>query len=102
MNLEISKKQLFILAFTILINGLLTVGAYFLYVVPTNNTLEQNKSELKMTNQELSIIQNKLKQTSDQSIESTMELQKQVPVKRLLDQLLLDIEKAEIISDECN
>ncbi|MEH7504258.1 hypothetical protein V7152_19960 [Neobacillus drentensis] len=52
-----------------------------------------------MTNQELSIIQNKLKQTSDQSIESTMELQKQVPVKRLLDQLLLDIEKAEIISD---
>src|SRR5690606_27887187 len=28
-----------------------------------------------------------------------VELQKQVPVKRLLDQLLLDIEKSEIISD---
>ena len=99
MNLELSKKQLFILVIAFLIIGLLTVGAYFLYIVPTNNSLDEKKSELKMTNQELSIIQNKLKQTSDQTLESTMGLQMQVPVKRLLDQLLLDIEKAEIISD---
>lgn len=99
MNLEIPKKYIIILLLSIIMIGSLTAGAYYLYIHPVINKIEQKKSELKMENQELSIIQNKLKQAKDQTIQSTMALQQQVPVKRLLDQLLLDIEKAEIISD---
>ena len=99
MNIEWSKRHSIIIIFSVLMIIILSVGAYFLYIIPANNTLDQKKSELKMSNQELSIIQDKLKQTSSQTIQSSMELQKQVPVKRLLDQLLLNIEKAEIISD---
>ncbi|WML40715.1 pilus assembly protein PilO [Neobacillus sp. OS1-2] len=99
MNLELSKKHSVIIILSVLLIIIVTVGAYFLYIVPANNSLAQKKSALKMSNQELSIIQRKLKQTSSQTIQSSMELQKQIPVKRLLDQLLLNIEKAEIISD---
>ncbi|WP_040207786.1 pilus assembly protein PilO [Neobacillus jeddahensis] len=99
MNLELSRKHLIILIFSLVVIVLLAVGSYYLYIVPVQNNLELKKSELKTSTQELSIIRNKLKQASDQTVESTMELQEKVPVKRLQDQLLLNIEKAEIVSD---
>ncbi|MFE8696883.1 pilus assembly protein PilO [Cytobacillus sp. FJAT-53684] len=99
MNLQISKKQIFISIITILLVGALSAGAYFLFLQPVNEKLERKQTELKMANQELTIIENSLKQSNEKTVLSSMELQKQVPVKRLLDQLLLDIEKAEIISD---
>lgn len=98
MNLELTKKHILIIVFSVIVIGAITFSAYYLYIVPIKNSVEQKKTELKLANQELTIIQNKLKQTNDQTILSTMELQKQVPVKRLLDQLLLNIEKAEIVS----
>jgi type IV pilus assembly protein PilO len=82
----------------ILLLGIFTFGAYYLYVVPAKTKVEQKQSEYKMSTQELNIINNKLKQTSEQTVLSTMEIQKRVPVKRLLDQFFLDIEKSEIIS----
>ncbi|MBL4951237.1 pilus assembly protein PilO [Neobacillus sp. OS1-32] len=98
MTLEFSKKHTLGFILGLIVIGLLAVLAYYVYIIPINTNLDQKKSELKMTNQELTIYQNKLKQTSNQTIVSSMELQQQVPVKRMLDQLLLDIEKAEIIS----
>ncbi|MBU8879562.1 pilus assembly protein PilO [Bacillus sp. FJAT-29790] len=99
MNLQISKKQLGIIVLAILIIGALSAGAYLLLLQPVYEKLERKHTELEMANQELTIIENSLKQSKEKTVLSSMELQKQVPVKRLLDQLLLNIEKAEIISD---
>lgn len=99
MNLRISKKQAGIIVLAILLIGALFAGAYFLFLQPLADNLDRKQTELNMANQELTIIENKLKQSTEQIMVSSMELQKEVPVKRLLDQLLLDIEKAEIISD---
>ena len=82
-----------------LLVGALFAGSYFLFLQPLTDKLDRKQTELDMASQELTIIENSLEQSTKQTILSSMELQKEVPVKRLLDQLLLDLEKAEIISD---
>lgn len=99
MNLRISKKQAGLIFLVILLLVSFVAGAYFLFIKPVNDQLERKQSELKMANQGLEMIENSLKRSTEKTIENSMELQKKVPVKRLLDQLLLNIDKAEIISD---
>ncbi|PAE23978.1 pilus assembly protein PilO [Bacillus sp. 7894-2] len=99
MNREISKKQLvYVLLALVFISGI-GFGSYYLFIKPVNEKMDRKQSELQMATQQLTIIENNLQQLNEQTVLSTVELQKQVPVKRLLDQLLLDIEKSEIISD---
>jgi type IV pilus assembly protein PilO len=98
-NLQLSKKHLLIIFLSILLLGGAIAGAYYLLILPVHEQLDRKETELKLASQELTIIENKLADTNEKTILSTMELQKQVPVKRMLDQLLLDLEKAEVISD---
>ncbi|WP_336989544.1 pilus assembly protein PilO [Bacillus infantis] len=99
MNLQLSKKNLIILTAGLLLAIGLTAGSYYIFVLPLHDQLSRKQNELQMANQQLTIVESNLTQTNEKTILTTMELQKQVPVKRLLDQLLLDIEKAEVISD---
>lgn len=99
MNFQMTKKQVSLIIGSIILLGALAYGAYYLLLKPINDKLEWKKTELEMANQESVIIENSLKQSNEKTFLSSMELQKQVPVKRLLDQLMLDIEKAEIMSD---
>lgn len=57
------------------------------------------QNELDTEKQLLQVLQNKTKQAEERTIQSTMELQKEVPVKPLVEQFLLDLDKAEIISN---
>lgn len=99
MNREISKKQLLYVLLTLVFIAGIAFGSYYLFIKPVNDKMDRKQSELQMATQQLTIIENNLQQMNEQTVLSTVELQKQVPVKRLLDQLLLDIEKSEIISD---
>ena len=99
MNLQISKKQMGLIFLVIIFMVSLVAGVYYLFMKPLNEQLERKHSELEMANQGLVLVEDQLKQLTEKTVISSMKLQKQVPVKRLLDQLLLDIEKAEIISD---
>ncbi|MEH6989120.1 pilus assembly protein PilO [Cytobacillus firmus] len=99
MNREISKKQLVFALLALILIGGIAFGGYYLFIKPVNEKMDRKQSELQVASQQLTIIENNLQQMNDQKVMSTIELQKQVPVKRLLDQLLLDIEKSEIISD---
>lgn len=99
MNLQISKKQMGLIFLVIFFMVSLVAGVYYLFMKPLNEQLERKHSELEMANQGLVLVENQLKQFTEKTVISSMKLQKQVPVKRLLDQLVLDIEKAEIISD---
>ncbi|MCC3647502.1 pilus assembly protein PilO [Cytobacillus oceanisediminis] len=99
MNREISKKQLLYVLLTLVFIAGIAFGSYYLFIKPVNEKMDRKQSELQMATQQLTIIENNLQQLNEQTVLSTVELQKQVPVKRLMDQLLLDIEKSEIISD---
>lgn len=99
MNIEISKKQMIVMIIVILLMFLLVLRAYFSFIWPLNKEILGKRSELKAVNVDLVLAEKEIKQFSEQMVIGTTELQKKVPVKRLLDQLLLDIEKAEIISD---
>ncbi|MCX2839957.1 hypothetical protein OQ279_17670, partial [Salinimicrobium sp. MT39] len=99
MNVQLSKKQLGFGFLGIVLIGILTFGLYYLFILPLNDQIDRKNTELDMARQELDIIDNTLTQNSEQTVLNTMELQKEVPVKRLLDQLLLNVEKAEIVSD---
>lgn len=99
MSREISKKQLLYVLLTLVFIAGIAFGSYYLFIKPVNDKMDRKQSELQMATQQLNIIENNLQQMNEQTVLSTVELQKQVPVKRLLDQLLLDIEKSEIISD---
>ncbi|WP_370223406.1 pilus assembly protein PilO [Cytobacillus sp.] len=99
MNREISKKQLGVFLLAVVLFAAMAFGSYYLFISPLNEKMDRKQTELQMAAQQLTILENNLQQLNDQTVLSTVELQKQVPVKRLLDQLLLDIEKSEIISD---
>ncbi|NYE07811.1 putative Holliday junction resolvase-like endonuclease [Bacillus niacini] len=60
MNLELTKKHILIIVLSVIVIGAITLSAYFLYIVPVKNSVEQKKTELKLSNQELTILQNKL------------------------------------------
>lgn len=99
MTFNFTKRHLFISILTVFLLVGFVVGAYFLFVQPEKDNLERKEANLKTVNQELVIAENKQQQLKDQIIKSSMELQKQLPVKPLLEQLLLDIEKAEMVSN---
>ncbi|WP_071395916.1 hypothetical protein [Bacillus tuaregi] len=98
MNFSGKKQHLIILIGILLFVGIVA-GGYFLYLQPLNDKLDRKQTELDMANQQLSIIESKTVEAGEQTAESSMKLQKLVPVKRQLEQLILDIEKAEIISN---
>ena len=98
MNSKLAKKeQLFIIVVILLLLGLLA-GGYFLLISPKMAQVEMKDKELQSQEQLLSVLQTKEAPTSSVTIESAASLQKQIPVKPLTEQLLLDIEKAEVAS----
>jgi type IV pilus assembly protein PilO len=99
MKLSFSKKHKLILLVGILLIVLLVVFAQFFKLSPLKSDLESKEHTL-ATEQKLleSITQNKLDETKKVT-EDTRELQKKVPVSPLQEQFILDLEKAENVSN---
>ncbi|MBY0123959.1 LysM peptidoglycan-binding domain-containing protein [Bacillus sp. S/N-304-OC-R1] len=96
-SLSAKKEKLYLIVGAIII-VLLFFGLYFLYFQPLKSTLSNKQRELQTEEQLLSVIENQIKETASDSYEGTEALQKKIPVKPLVEQLLLDIEKAEVVS----
>ncbi len=99
MNEVMTKKNLLFILLGILLLVAVSAGGYFYFLQPLNNELKSKQAELEMANQQLTIIENKLSNITVETANSTMKLQKHIPVKRSVEQLMLEIEKAEIISN---
>ena len=99
MNLDLSKKQILLLFLAIVLVAAFIFGGYYLYLKPLNDKLERKQTELEMATQQLTIIDNQFRSIDDETSLSTMNLQRQVPVDRMLEQVMLTFEKAEILSD---
>lgn len=93
-----NKKQLFLLGGTFLILVLLFTFLYFFLFDPVKKEGVAKTSELKNEEQILSMVQAKAG-TGAVIFESTTELQKKLPVQPLTDQFVLNLEKAEVVSN---
>ncbi|KAB2338717.1 LysM peptidoglycan-binding domain-containing protein [Cytobacillus depressus] len=98
MTLLTSKKGKLYSITGIIIIILLFLGLYFLYIQPLKMSLANKQRELQTEEKLLSVIENQINDTGSDTYEGSETLQKQLPVKPLVEQLLLDIEKAEVVS----
>ncbi|KKK33059.1 hypothetical protein WQ57_24235 [Mesobacillus campisalis] len=99
MNLRLEKKELMILLSAVILVGLVYLAGYYLYLSPKKAELGNKEVQLKTEEDLLAAIQTKVAGVSAPSAESVAELQKKVPVKQQLEQLILDLNKAEVVSD---
>ncbi|MED1204797.1 hypothetical protein [Heyndrickxia acidicola] len=98
MTLRFNRKQTIAVIAAFLIAIMIILFVYFKMYLPSSQNLELKQSELKTSQNRLSLLQTKTMHMTDNTFDNTISLQKKVPVKALSDQLLLDFEKAETIS----
>jgi type IV pilus assembly protein PilO len=98
-NLQLEKKHIMILISLIFFSILLYFGAHFLYIAPMEESLALKKSQLKTEQQLNKTLETRLSTASSSDFNSTMELQKTLPVDPMTEQLVLDLEKAEVVSN---
>lgn len=97
MNLKLPNNKLTIIIASLLLIALFS-AIYFLVLYPKMKEIPLKESELSSQEQLLTVLQGKVTNTNSNTFQSTVALQKMVPVKPLTQQLLLEIEKAEVVS----
>ncbi|WP_044894632.1 hypothetical protein [Bacillus alveayuensis] len=96
MSLQLSKRQVLLLLGIFISIGMIYFVLYSYILKPMHNRIEQLQQTLSTEQQLLEATKERVAQ---QETESVVELQKRVPVKPMVEQLLLDFERAEVVSD---
>jgi type IV pilus assembly protein PilO len=99
MTLQINDKEKKILIFSTLIIILMFTLVYFNYIQPLMTEVDSKQRELNSAQQLYDAVLNQKDGIGEIIEENTEMLQKRLPVKPLIDQFILDLEKAEILSD---
>lgn len=99
MTIHLHKKHLILLLAAALVLGSLYAGAYYLFIKPVNAEIDSLSSMKTMQEEQLQ--QKKSSDTSTQTkpVVNSVELQRKVPVSPMVEQLVLDLEKAETVSN---
>ncbi|MEH6993663.1 GspMb/PilO family protein [Neobacillus drentensis] len=99
MKLRLSKKEKLTLLIGTLLVVLLIVIAQFLLLKPLKSDLEVKEQSLKSEQQLLETITQERMDDTAKVVEDTRELQKRVPVTPLQEQVILDLERTENVSN---
>ncbi len=99
MNLRLEKKHYIILLAGAVVSIFVYLMAFYLYLKPLNTSLALKESQLKMEQELNTTLEARLATVNETDFSSTAELQKRLPVDPMVEQLVLDIEKAEVISN---
>lgn len=99
MNLRLEKKHYIILLAAAVVSIFVYLIAFYLYLNPLNTSLALKESQLKMEQELNTTLEARLAAVNETDFSSTAELQKRLPVDPMVEQLVLDIEKAEVISN---
>ncbi|MGA9226905.1 MAG: hypothetical protein WB217_11240, partial [Mesobacillus sp.] len=99
MSLRLEKKHTIILLISAFLAVLLYFGAFFLYLNPLKTSLSLKESQLKSEQQLGEALETRLASGKNSDFSSTAEMQKLLPVDPMIEQFVLDLEKAEIVSD---
>lgn len=97
MNFRLTKKELIISIIFLLVTAALA-SVYLYFIKPVRASLQTAESVLKQEEALLSTVEASINNKQENAFQGTMQLQKKLPVEPLLEQFLLDLEKAEIIS----
>ncbi len=98
MTFRFSKKEILILVLAVLLTSAIIFAAYNFYISPKKQDIETKTSTLKSEQQVLATLAQQQNKKTNLTVESIAALQRKVPVKPQLEQLILDLEKAEIVS----
>lgn len=99
MKPRLSKLDKIIIGFGTLLIALTIVYAQFLSLTPLKSDLGMKQQSLRTEQKLLDVVSQKKSETTKTEAEDTTELQKKIPVKPLQEQFLLDLEKAETVSN---
>jgi type IV pilus assembly protein PilO len=99
MKLRFSKRDSIIIGIVTLLVVFLIVYAQFFKLSPLKSDLDIKQQSLKSEQKLLEIVSQKKAEDTKATAENTRELQKKLPVKPLQEQLILDLEKAENLSN---
>lgn len=99
MNLLSEKRSRMLLILAALLAAAFYFGAYALYLTPLKDSLSGKESQLKSERQLSTTIEERLASADTGIPVSTAEMQETLPVEPMVDQLILDLEKAEVISN---
>lgn len=99
MTLQFTRKLIIISIASIALVGFGFWGAYMVLLKPVELKIETTSNQLKTEKQILSTLQKRVADSEEKVVQSSMLLQTKVPVEPLLEQFLLDLEKAEVLSN---
>jgi type IV pilus assembly protein PilO len=99
MKIKMKSKSTVLMILTMAVILLLFWFMYSFYLLPNQEEQKEVESQLKMEKKMLTILQQKYTGHQNDLGEGSKALQAQLPVQPLVDQFLLQMEKAEIMSD---
>lgn len=99
MTSRLGKKEKITLYTGIFLIIALIAFGYLLFIQPLRSSVQQKETELENQQKLLAVVQSRDIKTTGELKESSVQLQKQIPVKPLIEQFIIDLEMAETVSN---
>lgn len=99
MNSRLSKKDKIVLFSGILLILAIIAFGYITFIQPLRSTIQQKELELDSQQKLLEVIESRDIESSGELLESSVMLQRHIPVEPMLEQFILDLEMAETVSN---
>jgi type IV pilus assembly protein PilO len=99
MTSRLSKKNKIILFSGLLLLLAFIALGYLTFIQPLQTTIHQKEMELVSQQQLLEVIESRDIESSGELLESSVKLQRHIPVEPMLEQFILDLEMAETVSN---
>ncbi|WP_102345403.1 LysM peptidoglycan-binding domain-containing protein [Bacillus sp. Marseille-P3661] len=99
MALHFTRKLTLLLIAGILVISGAFAGFYYSKIKPTQQSIESLKNSVATEEKLLAAYENKVNEIQEKTAQNSTNLQKKVPVKPILEQFLLDLERAEVVSN---
>jgi type IV pilus assembly protein PilO len=99
MTSRLGKKEKLILFSGLFFILVFIVFGFLIFIQPLRTTIQQKESELNNQQKLLEVIESREIESSDELVESSVKLQRQIPVEPKLDQFIIDLEMAETVSN---
>ena len=98
MNLRVNNKRTIITTVSVILIAALLAGEYFLFLQPLKEEVKSVKTQLETEEKLYEVMGQRLADSTNEVVEQTSTLQKKLPVLPFIEQFLLDLDKAEVMS----
>lgn len=98
MTVRFAKRQILLLLFSLIMIGAFFAALYLYTLKPLYSRIDELNANVSTEKKLLAALQGQASKQQMDVTDSVVELQKKVPVKPLVEQLILDLEKAEVVS----